>query len=49
MLICRFAVGEDIWFGAVDGLDDDDQVTDESIVAPLRATRSWISAPREVS
>ena len=35
MLICRFAVGEDIWFGAVDGLDDDDQVTDESIVAPI--------------
>ena len=35
MLICRFAVGEDIWFGAVDGLDDDDQMTDESIVAPI--------------
>jgi len=35
VLICRFAVGEDIWFGAVDGLDDDDQVTDESIVAPI--------------
>ena len=35
MLICRFAVGEDIWFGVVDGLDDDDQVTDESIVAPI--------------
>lgn len=35
MLICRFAAGEDIWYGAVDGLDDDDAITEESIVAPI--------------
>jgi len=34
-LICRFAAGEDIWYGAVDGLDDDDAITEESIVAPI--------------
>ena len=35
MLICRFAAGEDIWYGAVDGLDDNDDITEESIVAPI--------------
>jgi len=35
VLICRFAAGEDIWYGAVDGLDDDDAITEESIVAPI--------------
>jgi 2-keto-4-pentenoate hydratase/2-oxohepta-3-ene-1,7-dioic acid hydratase in catechol pathway len=35
VLICRFAAGEDIWYGAVDGLDDNDDITEESIVAPI--------------
>ncbi len=35
MLICRFAAGEDIWYGAVDGLADDDSITEDSIVAPI--------------
>ena len=34
-MICRFAAGEDIWYGAVDGLDDNDDITEESIVAPI--------------
>jgi 2-keto-4-pentenoate hydratase/2-oxohepta-3-ene-1,7-dioic acid hydratase in catechol pathway len=35
VLICRFAAGEDIWYGAVDGLDENDDITEESIVAPI--------------
>jgi 2-keto-4-pentenoate hydratase/2-oxohepta-3-ene-1,7-dioic acid hydratase in catechol pathway len=35
VLICRFAAGEDIWYGAVDGLADDDSITEDSIVAPI--------------
>jgi len=35
VLICRFAAGEDIWYGAVDGLDDNEDITEDSIVAPV--------------
>lgn len=35
MLICRFAAGDDIWYGAIDGLDDKDEITEESVVAPI--------------
>lgn len=35
MLICRFAAGDDIWFGALDRLGDNDQITDETVVAPM--------------
>ena len=35
MLICRFAAGDDIWFGALDRLGDDDQITDDTVVAPM--------------
>lgn len=35
MLICRFAAGDDIWYGAIDGLDDNDEITEESVVAPI--------------
>ena len=35
MLICRFAAGDDIWFGALDGLGDDDAITEDTIVAPI--------------
>lgn len=35
MLICRFAAGDDIWYGAIDGLDDNDDITEDSIVAPI--------------
>lgn len=35
MLICRFAAGDDIWFGALDGLSDHDEITEDTIVAPI--------------
>ena len=35
MLICRFAAGDDIWYGALDGLGDDDEITEDTIVAPM--------------
>lgn len=35
MLICRFAAGDDIWFGALDGLGEDDAITEDTIVAPI--------------
>lgn len=35
MLICRFAAGDDIWFGALDGLSAHDEITEDTIVAPI--------------
>lgn len=35
MLICRFAAGDDIWFGAIDGLGEDDAINQDTIVAPI--------------
>jgi 2-keto-4-pentenoate hydratase/2-oxohepta-3-ene-1,7-dioic acid hydratase in catechol pathway len=35
VLICRFAAGDDIWYGALDGLGDDDEITEDTIVAPI--------------
>jgi 2-keto-4-pentenoate hydratase/2-oxohepta-3-ene-1,7-dioic acid hydratase in catechol pathway len=35
VLICRFATGDDIWYGALDNLGADDDVTEETVVAPI--------------